>query len=240
MDDEFFSYDGIADAYAAGIDDSPYRRFYEQPAMLALLPEVRGRRILDAGCGAGWYAERLLALGAHVTGVDASEKMLRHARARLGRFSKDSDPSLDLLVADLGEPLTFAADASFDGIVSPLVMHYLRDWSLAMGEFRRVLRPDGWLLFSTHHPGTEAARLQVERYFTVEQVADEWDGIGLVRFFRRPLQYITDALADAGFLIERVVEPVPTEGFRLQSPEKYERLLRAPEFILFLARPRPG
>jgi SAM-dependent methyltransferase len=204
--------------------------------MLALLPEVRGRRVLDAGCGAGWYAEQLLARGADVVGVDASERMLAHARERLAGYSKDSAPSLDLLVADLRDPLSFADDAEFDGIVCPLVMHYLRDWSATLREFRRVLKPGGWLLFSTHHPLTEAARVATHAYFSVEPVTDVWDGVGEVRFFRRPLQAIVDALGGAAFRVARLVEPVPTEGFRQVDAERHARLLRAPEFILFLAR----
>jgi len=65
-----FDYDGIADAYAAGVDSRPYNALYERPAMLELLPPIDGLRLLDAGCGAGWYAAELGARGAMVTAVD--------------------------------------------------------------------------------------------------------------------------------------------------------------------------
>lgn len=228
--DPHFSYDSIADAYAAGIDSAPYNALYERPAMMAMLPDVHDLNVLDAGCGAGWYAQHLLMLGARVTAIDESEKLVRHARARLG-------DSADIRVADLSQPLTFAQDASYDGIVSALTLHYLRDWSTALAEFRRILKPDGWLLFSTHHPAADAARSRPDRYLEVEPQEDEWKWAGTIRFFRRPLCEIVNPLADAGFAIERMVEPAPTEAFRRVKPESYERLLRQPEFLLVMARP---
>lgn len=232
--DEEFSYDPIADAYAETIDESPYNALYERPAMLGLLPPVAGKRILEAGCGAGWYTEQLLARGARVTAVDASAPMVEHTRRRIAARGAEAD----VRAADLRRPLGFAADASFDGIVSALVMHYLRDWSTAMAEFRRVLAPGGWLLFSTHHPGVDAARLpEGADYFEVEQVEDYWKRVGRVLSYRRPLMAIADALAGAGFGIERIVEPRPGEAFRQARPDAVPGLLRQPEFILFLARP---
>jgi SAM-dependent methyltransferase len=231
-----FNYDTIADVYAANIDASPYNAFYERPAMLALLPEVSGARVLDAGCGNGWYAEQLISRGAQLTALDGSEQMLAHARARLGRLPPAAGiPAPDLRFADLSRPLDLP-DASFDGVLSALVLHYLRDWEPTLRELRRVLRPGGWLVFSTHHPMMEAVRAGTQRYFEVEPIVDEWERIGTVRYYRRSLTATADALAAAGFLIERIVEPYPTEAFRQARPEAYEELLRAPVFILFRAR----
>src|ERR1700750_2591737 len=52
-------YDACAARYAAGVDDRPWNALYERPATLALLPDVAGLDVLDAGCAAGWYADRL-------------------------------------------------------------------------------------------------------------------------------------------------------------------------------------
>lgn len=230
-----FSYDEIADAYAAAVDAAPYNAFYERPAMLALLPEIRGARVLDAGCGSGWYTEQLLERGAHVTAIDGSAAMVRHARERLAPWAQRGHVLLG--VGDLARPLDFASDGSFDGIFSALVLHYLRDWEPTLAEFRRVLAPGGWLQFSTHYPLPEATRLGTRRYQEVEPVEDDWGRVGTVRFYRRPLSAIVNALVDAGFRVERLVEPIPTEQFRAAKPESYERLLRQPEFLLFRVRP---
>jgi len=232
-----FSYDSVADEYAATIDEAPYNAHYERPAMLAALPPVAGRRILEAGCGAGWYTEQLLARGAYVTAVDESARMVEHTRRRIAALA-GADGRVEARVADLRQPLSFAADASYHGVVSALTMHYLRDWSTPLGEFRRVLKPGGWLLFSTHHPTADAMDLaEGESYFDVVQLEDWWKRVGTVRFFRRPLMSITDALADAGFGIERIIEPRPTGAFRAAKPGSVPRLMRRPEFIILLARP---
>jgi SAM-dependent methyltransferase len=232
-----FSYDGIADAYAAAVDTAPYNALYERPAMLDLLPALDRLRVLDAGCGAGWYAAQLATRGAFVTAIDSSAAMIGHARERFASpMLNEHTNQVDLRVADLAQPLSFASDATFDGIISSLVLHYLRDWGPTLAEFRRILKPDGWLLFSTHHPAAEAIRLHTARYLDVEPVEDHWKWVGTVRYFRRPLSAIIEALTNAGLAIERLVEPLPTDEFRRLKPAAYDRLLRHPEFLLVRAR----
>ncbi|WP_429727731.1 class I SAM-dependent methyltransferase [Amycolatopsis thermalba] len=112
-------YDSFAEVYAAENEHSLMNAYYERPAMLALAGDVAGRRILDAGCGAGPLTAELRDRGAVVTGVDASAAMLALARRRLG----DEVP---LHEADLRDPLPFA-DEAFDDVVASLVLHYLED-----------------------------------------------------------------------------------------------------------------
>jgi SAM-dependent methyltransferase len=237
-----FSYDDIADAYAAAVDTAPYNALYERPAMLDLLPELDGLRVLDAGCGAGWYAEQLAMRGAFVTAIDSSAAMIGHARERFASPPlNEHTKQVDLRVADLAQPLSFSSDATFDGIISSLVLHYLREWGPTLAEFRRILKPDGWLVFSTHHPAAEAIRLDTVRYLDVEPVEDYWKWVGTVCYFRRPLSAIIEALTNAGLAVERLVEPLPTDEFRRLKPAAYDRLLRHPEFLLVRARPwRPA
>ena len=229
-----FNYDSIAADYAAFVDSAPYNALYERPAMISMLPDIHDARILDAGCGSGWYAMQLLERGATVDGIDLSPAMVDYARVRLR--SAGVDERVTLRVADLALELPFA-DAAFDGIVSPLVMHYMRDWRPALREMRRVLRPDGWLLLSTHHPAADAARFKTENYFATEHIVDHWDWVGRVEFFRRSLTEIVASINDGGFVIDRLVEPVPTEEFRVTKPDSYARLMNQPEFLIILAKP---
>lgn len=236
--DERFNYDSIADTYAGRIDEAPYNAFYERPAMLGVMPDVAGLQMLDAGCGNGWYTEQLLDRGAAVDAIDGSAAMVEHARARLSRRSTEGAGKLrSIRHADLMEPLQFDSHR-FDGIISPLVLHYIADWRPTLSEFRRVLKDNGWLLFSTHHPATEMVRFAPDDYFKVEHKVDRWDWLGDVEFYRRPLTEISSSLADAGFVIEKLIEPVPTEAFRRAKPESYEQLMRQPEFLIVLARPK--
>lgn len=222
----------MAATYAAHAADSPYNAHYDRPAVLALAGEVAGLRVLDAGCGPGLYAEELLARGAVVTAVDASEPMLELARARLGERAT-------VLRADLDDPLPFA-DASFDLVVSALVVHHVADRAAAFRELHRVLVPGGAAVVSTQHPTTDWLR-KGGSYFDTRLEADIWnrdDRDYEVSFWREPLGAFCDAATVAGFLIERLVEPLPAESMRDRWPEHYEKLSREPGFlILRLLRP---
>lgn len=222
------SYDGKAREYAAVVDTKPWNAYYERPAMLSLLPPLTDARVLDAGCGSGWYCEYLLNHGAEVTSVDFNKDFIELTKARVGAGTR-------VLKADLAEPLTFAKDGEFDLVLSPLVMHYLKDWEPALREFHRVLRPAGLLLFSTHHPTMDWKLFNKEDYFAVDLLEDEWD-MGKVSFYRRPLTAISRALQETGFVIERLLEPQPTEDFRRVHPEGYERVMKNPWFLAVRAR----
>lgn len=222
------SYDAIAGKYAQSVDTRPWNAYYERPAVLSLLPPLAGAKVLDAGCGSGWYAERLLERGALVTAFDFNREFVAITQARVGDRAK-------VLQGDLTRPLDFAADGEFDVVVCSLVLHYLQDWLPALREFQRVLKPDGVLVFSTHHPFNDWKLFNRDDYFAVELLEDEWD-IGKVRFYRRPLTVISHDLDAAGFWIERLLEPQPTEDFRRVNPEGYECLSKNPWFLVIRAR----
>ena len=72
-----------------------------------------------------------------------------------------------------------------DTVISNGVLNLVPEKETAASEMRRVLKPNGWLLFSTHHPAADAARLGTHNYFETEHVVDHWDWVGRVEFFRR-------------------------------------------------------
>lgn len=224
-------YELFADRYAAEVDTKPHNAYYERPAMLSLLPRVEGLHVLDAGCGSGWYTKHLLDQGAKVTAVDVTPRFVELTRQRVGAGAR-------VLQADLAEPLEFAADREFDLVVCALVLHYLRDWTGALREFRRVLRPSGLLVFSTHHPFMDWQQFEREDYFATELLEDEW-GTGTVTFYRRPLTSVVEALSENGFVIERLLEPQPLDEYRQANPQWYERLMTSPWFLLIRARRLP-
>lgn len=63
-------YDDFAEAYARQNETGLFNAYYEKPAMLGLAGDVRGRRILDAGCGSGPTMATLREAGAEVAGFD--------------------------------------------------------------------------------------------------------------------------------------------------------------------------
>ena len=227
------AYSRLADAYAARIDQKAHNAFYDRPAVLSLLPPVAGKAVLDAGCGPGVYTEWLADRGAEVVGIDVCPRMVELARRRLagrGSFS----------VADLGGTLDFLPPGSFDLVVSALAMDYVRDWDTALGEFFRVLRAEGRLVFSIEHPSDVFYEHHPQgNYFEVERVEYEWRGFGPgVRMpsYRRPLTAMLDPLLRAGFILERLLEPRPVPQFKEHDPRHYDKLMRQPGFLCIRAR----
>ena len=205
---------------------------FERPAIKALIGEVSGLRVLDAACAGGTLSQWLVECGAQVVALDVTSEMVSFARQRLGERAL-------VLQADLAQRLPFG-DGSFDVIVSSFTLHYLRDWHFVLREFRRALRPDGALVVSTHHPSNDVGLSASGDYFQTELLEDTWTSFGdtpvQVHFFRRPLCDMSQALYDAGFLIERIEERAPREFAAFK--EEHARVGNRPVYLFFRAIPR--
>jgi SAM-dependent methyltransferase len=229
-------YDAMGGVYRDGNNKGSLNAYYERPATISLLGNVAGLRVLDAGCGPGALTEWLVEHGAAVTAVDVSPEMVRIARERVGDRAR-------VQVADLADPLPLET-GSVDVVVSSLAMHYITDWDVPLGEFRRVLTPDGAAVFSTHHPAMDWQMHSPGDYFAVRQVSERWslgtEGGFDVTFWRRPLTAITESIYRAGFLIERLVEPAPVPELADVDTDDYRRLRTSPAFLFFRLVKRPA
>ncbi len=225
------SYDSISKQYADKLendDKAPYNAYYERPAMLSQLPPLAGLRVLDAGCGTGKLAEIMIRAGAAVTAFDYNADFVDRARRRLGERAT-------VFQADLSQPLAFAANGSFDLVTASLVLHYLRVWAPALRELHRVLADGGLLVFSTHHPSMTWQLFNLDSYQAEALIEDEWS-IGKVSYYHHSLDDISGALQESGFIIERLLEPLPTEDFKRVDPAGYEKLSQRPWFLVVRAR----
>jgi SAM-dependent methyltransferase len=222
------AYDELAEEYAARVDTKPHNAYYERPTTLSLLPDVDGKQVLDAGCGPGVYAEWLVAHGAEVVAIDANEKMVRLAKQRL-------EDKARVLQANLELPLDYLTDDSFDVVVAPLVMDYIKDWEPTFREFHRVLKHAGVLVFSMEHPYIKYDdHRETSIYFEIELVEYTWRGFGKtvrVPSYRRPMSEVLNPLIKAGFILDQILEPLPTAEFKEKAPEDYIELTRTPGFM---------
>jgi SAM-dependent methyltransferase len=201
--------------------------FLNLPAMLELLP-APGERTVDVACGEGRVARALRKRGHHVVGVEGSPALAAAAR--------DADPDFEVHVGDAADlPLD---DSSADLAVSSLALMNLDDMPAAVGEVARVLRPGGRFVFSILHPSNSWGDAGEVSYFATTRYAEELvhDDLRLtVNDTHRPLSDYLGALEQAGFVVEALREPVPTDAHVAAHPHA-ARWRRRPGFLHVRAR----
>jgi SAM-dependent methyltransferase len=154
-------------------------------------------------------------------------------------LSRERVPGGEFRVHDLAEPLDWLPDGSVDLVLFALALEYVDDRVSALRELRRVLRPDGALVLSRMHPTGDWLR-HGGGYFDVRLIEEVWSRGWRVRYWLAPLERTCEELREAGFLIERLLEPRPTAEAAAIDREDYERLLREPKgFLAIKAVPDP-
>lgn len=219
-----------------------YNDLIEILAMRALLGDVAGLDVLDAGCGTGVHARYCASRGARVVGVDVSHRLLVEAR----RLAAEEGVSVRFVEGDI-ENLGMFPGERFDAIISSVVLAlHLRE---VLAEFHRVLRPGGHVYLSDLHPMFNCGRgevrdgrpcLVVSGYFdrTLRSVPNPFAGPsgdqGLTFSWQhRTLADYFEALVANGFVVEQFREPQPS---RDDGSVKARRANSYPVFFLVTAR----
>ena len=243
----------------AGFDS--YRDLFTWPAFERFVGEVAGLDAIDLGCGEGTNTRRLARAGARMTGVDLSERLIGHAR----RAEADEPLGIAYRVGSYSTRTPFP-DASFDLAISTLALMDGADLSGAMREAYRLLRPDGALAFSILHPchvtpGLRWERdgdgrttgLVVDRYHDRTPFTERWrfgdrpspvngeapvEPFAVPRFPRTLADWI-NAITEAGLVVERIEEPVPSEE-AISAHPRFARWRDHAAFLLMVRARRPG
>jgi SAM-dependent methyltransferase len=234
-DPEFFAGYSRLGRSVEGLDGAA-----EWPALRALLPEMQGLRVVDLGCGFGWFCRWARAEGAaRVLGIDVSEKMLARARAAT------RDAAITYLQANL-ERLGLEL-ASFDLAYSSLALHYVVDLQGLLANVQHALEPGGRLIFSVEHPiftaptrphwsvGPDGHKTwPVDAYLVEGPRTTDWLKQGVVKQHRTLGTYL-NLLITSGFTIADVVEWGPTDAQIAARPSLADERERPP-FLLLAAR----
>ena len=148
--------------------------FTARPFLLEWCEPVRGRTVLDLGCGEGYVARQLKNRGAErLVGLDISEEMIRHAQER-----EDKEKlGIRFFPGDACD-LSMFADESFDLVVAVFLFNYLQreQCSSVMAEVTRVLRPGGRFVFAVPHPSLAFLRPEEPPFYFQREGAGYFSG----------------------------------------------------------------
>ncbi len=204
------------------------RRLNSDPVLWQFTGDVRGLRILDAGCGTGYLARQLADKGACVTGVDISEKMIEIATQKSLAASQTIDFRLESCAT-----LDSLGDGYFDRVISNYVLMDVPDLRATVSAFYRVLKVGGQAIVVFSHPCFPQGRAVEQNgevvykwsnsYFESQKCVDPPWGHFTSEFirFHRPLSEYWQVFKQSGFEIIDFEEPRITEGrFHLATTER--------------------
>lgn len=220
------------------------RRDLLDPIILQVLEDVKGRQILDAGCGDGYLSRKLARLGASITSVELSRKMLDFAI----ELQKRSPLTISYHHADCSS-LPFLSASTFDVVVTNNVVQDMADYQGAFREFSRLLKPGGTYLHIANHPcfmtpvwgwvkdekGEKLYR-KVDHYFKREPFLCPWgprSGMKPTVYWHRTLGDIMNELLSCEFRINKVIEPEPPESWKTAHIERMDGG-RIPDFLVLV------
>ncbi len=196
---------------------------------LRLLGDVAGLRAIVLGCGGGQDCIVLAKQGAQVIGIDISDKQIEYGR----RLAEQEGVMVTLLQGNV-EELKGIEDESQDLALSVHALNYVERADRALAEAFRVLRPEAPFVFSLHHPfdaclEDDPPYSVVKGYWKSEQ---DWKWefsearvSARLRSWYRPVSEWFSLLTGAGFRVERLLEPPPTQeanspwddGYRIEK-----------------------
>jgi SAM-dependent methyltransferase len=221
------AWEAHAQAWARWARTSGHDHHYEHlnlPAFLALVPDS-GRLTVDIGCGEGRVGRALVDRGHVVVGVDSSPTLAGLAREAGGYREVLEGPADSIALPN----------ECADLVVAFMTLHDMDELAAPIREAARLLERGGRLCLAVPHPFAEMSRNRPgdHDYFTAHRYVDVLvrDGVSMTfESWRRPLSAYTTALAQAGFLIESLQEPVPDDAGLAAAPE----LARWRERAIFL------
>jgi 2-polyprenyl-3-methyl-5-hydroxy-6-metoxy-1,4-benzoquinol methylase len=206
------------------------RQHLLNPAIFTLLGDVRGKTILDAGCGQGYLSRLLARKGAILTGIEPAESLFQYA------FRKEQAERLGItyIQADLSSLDAF--QGTFDYVVANMVFMDIPDYQAAIHNCIASLKSSGKLIFSILHPcfeesGSEWLKkgyVEVREYFQERALKQN-----VSHFFHRPLSTYINLIIQEGCNFRSMIEP----QLDVEVARRYgnERDVHVPSFLVIEA-----
>lgn len=242
------AWDAAAAAWEEFVETSLdyWRTEVHGPSLLAACGTVAGLRVLDLGCGQGWFSRQLAARGATVVGIDLSQAQLANAR----RHEALHPLGIDYHNLDATQIATRWPPGSFDLITACMSLHDSPHAGAILHAARQLLPPHGRITFSIVHPVTAGpnsgwvptadqskGQRWLDDYFAMGPAVLHWRMARLTRHWSTPQWHWTLSewsrlIHDAGLVIDRIEEPFPSLEQIAINPG-LEPARRIPFFLVF-------
>ncbi len=195
------------------IDVAHYGPDIPTEAELHLLGDLRGKRVLELGCGGAQCSIAFAKAGATAIGVDISSAQLAFARA----LAEQEEVKIELRQGDVAD-LAFLRADSFDLVFSAYAFGYVEDLGRVFRQAHRVLKVGAPLVFSLRHPawvmvdeGTKGPVSLGRSYFDRRPISYRRGDVDFVEY-HHPLSELYGALARASYRVDAMLEPEPVAG----------------------------
>lgn len=241
----------MAEAYEAftGGEDS-YSNVIEWKAIKGILPDLKGKSVLDLGCGTGRFSFLFEELGPkEVVGVDISEEMLEIGK----KLAKEKKSVVKFIHGDV-ENISTIDSCSIDLIFSSTTLHYIKDLNTVMKEIERILAPGGTCILSVIHPVYSASYpvahingdFPKDEEWTVNylnksvrayiqpwiEYNDEIDNYLSCSYHHTMSDYI-NSIISSGLQIKELLEPLPPEKWKESAAGRYYSFMETPTYAIF-------
>lgn len=246
-------YDTFGEEYQQTRDkrsaERAFNEFLEMPCMIKAVGVLRGKKLLDVGCGAGVHAKKYLQRGARVYGIDISKTMISLAKQRC--------KGVDFLVGS-AEKLPYKRN-SFDVVTASLCMDYVDDIIKSFREVYRVLRKGGLFYYSDASPiagareDYEDENLKIRGLGQVvykknnksiilgrawSEFIDPFEMVPgmIIKAYKRTFRTNLKAIRKAGFELVDFIDCKPIPAFKKYNPEKYYLFRKIPLFSIYVCK----
>ena len=238
--DNAAAWDRHAAAYQAGAqlptDVAHYGPDIPTETELRLLGDLKGKRVLELGCGGAQCSIAFAKQGATAIGVDFSAEQLAFAR----RLVEREEVKVELRHGDLAD-LAFLRADTIDVAFSAYAFGYVEDLNRVFRQVHRVLKVGAPLVFSLPHPAyamidddSDEPLLIRRSYFDRSPIDYEWGGVPFTDF-HHTFGDIFTGLTRASYRVDAVLEPEPRpDGPR--SPDWRESFRYVPRTLIIRAR----
>jgi len=227
--------------------DRYYNDYVEIPNMIKTVKNIKGKKLLDIGCGAGVHIKRYSKKGAMCSGIDISETMIEMA--------KKNNPKVEFKVGTVTK-LPYKTN-SFDVVTCSLILDYIEDLNKAFKEINRVLKNGGYLYYSYESPVASLREDYEDSNYKIRAIGKfidkkrnktfyfgqklrtpkmEWFPGMKLQSYNYPIQTNLRCLVKNNFELLDLVDCYPIKSFKKLYPEKYKHHTKYPLWTIYVCR----